>query len=222
LARPLQKSLLAAALVLGAGWGSPVQPGQTDDGPATASVITSPSLALSARRGVVTLVGHTVSRRHEARLQQALARHFPDRDHAVEFRPFGPAPDWWAEATVELVGAIAAARAPRVKLDDRGLIVRALARQSAAARDSVVSIARSLPVALETDVRILDAGPDGGADSGIDAGVDSGVDAGPEGGPEPRPDGSVDDVVRREAGCECSASGRANRRVWLTALLLSR
>jgi outer membrane protein OmpA-like peptidoglycan-associated protein len=160
LARPLQKSLLAAALVLGAGWGSPVQPGQTDDGPATAPVITSPSLALSARRGVVTLVGHTVSRRHEARLQQALARHFPDRDHAVEFRPFGPAPDWWAEATVELVGAIAAARAPRVKLDDRGLIVRALARQSAAARDSVVSIARSLPVALETDVRILDAGPD--------------------------------------------------------------
>jgi OOP family OmpA-OmpF porin len=114
---------------------------------------------MSAQRGVVRLSGHTSSRDHEALLQQVVAQHFPDRDHVFEFRPYGPAPDWWVEATTELVGAIAAMRSPRVRLDDTGLAVRALADQPELAKYRIAAVAAALPVALDTDMRILDAGP---------------------------------------------------------------
>lgn len=152
--------LLAAALLVGVGWSLPVQTGRTVDGPGTASIIASPSFLLSAQRGVVRLAGHTSSRHHEARLRQAVAQHFPDRHHIFEFRPFGPAPDWWPRATTELIGAIASMRSPRVALDDRTLVLRALAEQPGPALDGVVAVAGSLPVSLETDMKILDAGPD--------------------------------------------------------------
>ena len=137
-----------------------MQPGTGVDGPATVAVIASPQFAISAQRGVVRLAGHTASRRHEARLQQAVAQYFPDRDHVFEFRPYGPAPDWWVEATTELIGAIAAMRSPRIRLDDTGLAVRALAEQPESAKSSVAALTAELPVALETDIRILGTGPD--------------------------------------------------------------
>lgn len=135
-----------------------MQPGRTVDTPAIAAAIMTPAFAISAQRGTVRLSGHTTSRHHEARLRRAVAQYFPNREHVFEFRPFGPAPDWWSDATTELVGAIASARAPRARLDGDGLSVRALARQPASVTRDVVAIATSLPVTLETDIRILDAG----------------------------------------------------------------
>ena len=137
-----------------------MQPGRTLDGPATGSIIPSPSFAISAQRGTVRLTGHTSSRRHESRLRQAVARHFPGRHHIFEFRPYGPAPDWWPGATTALIGTVASTRAPRVTLDDSALVVRALARQPETVLDGVADFADALPVALRTDVRILRAGPD--------------------------------------------------------------
>lgn len=160
MARSLHRTLLAAAFVVAAGWSLPVQPGRTLDGPAAASIIASPSFAISAQRGTVILAGHTSSRSHETGLRQAVVQHFPGRNHIFEFRPFGPAPDWWPKATTDLIGAIASTRAPRVRLDDRALVVRALAGQPGTVRDGVAAVAEALPVALETDVQILDAGPD--------------------------------------------------------------
>jgi OOP family OmpA-OmpF porin len=160
LERSLHRRLLAAAFLVGAAWALPVQPGTSADGPATAAVIASPVFAIAAQRGVVQLSGHTSSRDHEARLQQAVAQHFPDRDHVFEFRPYGPAPDWWVEATTELIGAIAALRSPRARLDDTGLAVRALAEQPELAKNGIATVAEALPIALDTDMRILDAGPD--------------------------------------------------------------
>ena len=154
------KTLLAAALLAGAGWSLPVQPGFSADGPASVAVIMSPALTISAQPGVVRLSGHTSSRHHELRLQEIVAQQFPDRHHVFEFRPFGPAPDWWVEATADLVATIATLRLPRVRLDDTGLTVRALAEEPEAARHAVAAIAERLPVMLDTDIRILDAGPD--------------------------------------------------------------
>ena len=137
-----------------------MQPGRNADGPAVALLVESPTFAMSAQRGIVTLVGHTMSSRHERQLQQAVAGLFPDQDHVFEFRPFGPAPDWWAEATTQLVAAIANLRTPRVSLDDSTLVVRALAGQPATAGAGLTAVARSLPGSLEKDIRILGTGPD--------------------------------------------------------------
>ena len=137
-----------------------MQPGTSSDGPATLAVIASPVFTISAQHGIVSLSGHTSSRDHEARLQQVVAQHFPNRDHVLEFRPYGPAPDWWIEATTQLIGAIAALHSPRARLDDTGLAVRALAEQPELAKYGIAAVTEALPVALDTDMRILDAGPD--------------------------------------------------------------
>lgn len=137
----------------------PVQTGITVDGPAAALIIESPTFAISAGQGIVRLAGHTSSRNHEAQVKQAAEEHFPTRSHIFEFRPFGPAPDWWADATAALVGATASMLAPRVRLNDGALVVRALAQQPTTAEEHVAAIAGLLPVALKTDIRILDAGP---------------------------------------------------------------
>jgi OOP family OmpA-OmpF porin len=158
LKRSLHKALLA--VVVGSAWALPVQTGVTVDGPATVAVIASPAFTISAQRGVVRLSGHTSSRDHERRLQAVVAQHFPDWDHVFQFRPYGPAPDWWVEATTELIGAIAALRSPRARLDDSGLAVRALAEKPELARYRIAAVSEGLPVALDTDMRILDAGPD--------------------------------------------------------------
>ncbi len=137
-----------------------MQPGSIPGGPATASIIASPTFEISARHNVVRLAGHTSSRRHEALLRQAVARHFAGMQHVFVFRPFGPAPDWWSRATTDLIGAIAGMRAPSARLDGGTVVVRALAGQPETALYGVASVVASLPVALETDIRILDAGPD--------------------------------------------------------------
>lgn len=137
----------------------PVQTGITVDGPAAALIIESPSFAISARQGIVRLAGHTSSSDHEARVRVAAVEHFPTGSHRFEFRPFGPAPDWWADATAALVGATASMLAPSVRLDDRALVVRALARQPGTAEKRIADIAGLLPVPIATDIRILDAGP---------------------------------------------------------------
>jgi outer membrane protein OmpA-like peptidoglycan-associated protein len=159
LERSLHRTLLAAAFVVGAAWSLPVQPGTSGDGPTTVAIVASPVLTISAQPGIVRLSGHTSSRHHEARLQQVVAQHFPDRDHVFEFRPYGPAPDWWVEATTGLVGAIAALRSPRARLDDTGLAVRALADRPELAKYSIAALTEALPVPLDTDMDILDAGP---------------------------------------------------------------
>jgi outer membrane protein OmpA-like peptidoglycan-associated protein len=159
LAIPSRRTLLGAVLVLGAIWTLPVHPGRLAGAPATTGTIVSPAFAISAQPGVVKLTGHTSSRRHEALLRQAVERHFPNRQYVLEFRPFGPAPDWWTRATTELVGAIASTRAPQARLDEHELSVRALARQPTASTNDVLAFAASLPVPLETDIRILDTGP---------------------------------------------------------------
>ena len=138
----------------------PVQPGVPVDGPATALVIESPSFAIAAQHGIVILAGHASSRSHEAQMRQAAEEHYPTRSHVSEFRPFGPAPEWWADATAALVGATTSMLAPRVWLNDGALVVRALARQPTTTEKNIAAIAGSLPVALKADIRILDAGPD--------------------------------------------------------------
>jgi outer membrane protein OmpA-like peptidoglycan-associated protein len=160
LARSLHRTLILAAVLVGTAWSSPVQPGRNADGPAVALLVESPTFAISAQRGIVTLAGHTMSSRHERQLQQVVASLFPDQDHVFEFRPFGPAPGWWTEATTELVTAIASLRAPRVSLDDDMLIVRALAGQPGTAEARLAAVTGLLPGSLEKDIRILGTGPD--------------------------------------------------------------
>ena len=151
--------LLAAVLVIGAAWSIPVQPGTNADGPAD-TAIAAPQFSISERRGVVTLVGHTSSRQHEARLRAIAAQHLPNREHVFEFRPFGPAPDWWGDATTGLVRAVAPMRSPRVRLDATSLAVQALAEEPVLAKYGIAAVTVALPVALDTDLRILDSGPD--------------------------------------------------------------
>lgn len=136
-----------------------MQPGTGVDGPTAVAIIASPVFAISAQHDVVRLSGHTSSRDHEARLQRMVAQHFPGRDHVFEFRPYGPAPDWWVEATTELIGAMAALHSPRARLDETGLAVQALADQPDSAKSDIAAATRALPASLQTEIRILDTGP---------------------------------------------------------------
>ena len=152
--------MLAAALVVGAAWSIPIQPGTNADGPAANAAFVAPQFSISEQRGVVTLVGHTASRQHEARLRASAAEHFPDQEHVFEFRPFGPAPDWWSDATTGLVRAGAPMRSSQIRLDDTSLAVQALAEEPLLAKYGIAAVTVALPVELDANLRILDAGPD--------------------------------------------------------------
>ena len=69
-------------------------------------------------------------------------------------RPFGPAPDWWIDATTELPAAMARLRLPTARLDRDSLVIRAFADDPAAAQRDIDGLLRHLPPSFVTDVRI--------------------------------------------------------------------
>ena len=114
----------------------------------------APTFEVSNRRGVMTFAGHASSARHERRLQQTATEHLPQYEHVFALRPFGPAPDWWVDASTKLTAAMAGLRLPTARLDRHALVIHAYADDPAAAQRGLSDLLRQLPDSVSTDVRI--------------------------------------------------------------------
>ena len=106
------------------------------------------------RRGSLVLQGNTISEQHEEALQQAAATHFPEAVLLAEFRPLGVAPDWWGQASTELLSALSAIRSPTAKLKPDHLRVSGLVANKSAAELRLQTLRKSLPESTVLDIRL--------------------------------------------------------------------
>lgn len=106
------------------------------------------------RRGSLVLKGNTVSDQHEEALQQAAATHFPEAVLHTEFRPLGVAPDWWGQASAELLSALSAIRSPTARMTPDRLRVSGLVANESAAELHLQTLMSSLPESVEFDIRL--------------------------------------------------------------------
>lgn len=108
---------------------------------------------VSLRRGSLLLAGNTVSQEHEEQLREAAALHFPAAALTTQFRPLGVAPNWWPQATTELLTALVAIESPAAILRPGQLTVRGLVPSEAVAEMRLQPLMNALPDSAILDVR---------------------------------------------------------------------
>ena len=109
---------------------------------------------ISWRRGSLVLKGNTVSDQHEEALRRAAATHFPEAVLHTEFRPLGVAPDWWGQASTELLSALSAIRSPTAILKPDHLQVNGLVGNESVAELHLQTLRKSLPESVALDIRL--------------------------------------------------------------------
>lgn len=154
------RNIMAFLLLLcGTVWSLPMQSGQATAAagqqPAY-SAIDPAEFTVNAYRGKLRLAGHTSSRRHEQWLEQAAAQHFPERALQSDYRPLGVAPEWWDEATVELLAVLATMASPSARLEPDGLEIRALVADRLAVESRLQDLRELLPAAADIDVQLTE------------------------------------------------------------------
>jgi len=157
-----RKTLALTILVAGIVYSLPMDRG--NDGPvamrATAAAAVDARFALTERRGTITLAGHTVSVKHEERLRQAVATSFADYEHRFEFLPLGVVPDWWADASLELVDALATTRSVSAQLDESSVMISGLVANQSVAEMRLQPLRDLLPKSTGFEVQLLSADPE--------------------------------------------------------------
>lgn len=126
---------------------------ESEPGPAAYSAAAPAVFEVSLRRGLLVLAGNTVSKQHEEQLQRAAALHFPNAALSTEFRPLGVAPDWWQQATTDLLAALVAIESPTARLSPEQLSVRGLVPSEAVAEMSLQPLRKTLPESAKFDLR---------------------------------------------------------------------
>jgi len=126
---------------------------ESEPAPAAYSAAEPAVFEVSLRRGLLVLSGNTVSQRHEAQLRHAAATHYPGTTLSTDFRPLGVAPDWWYQATTELLTALVAIGSPTAKLRADRLSVSGLVPSEAVAEMRLQPLRRTLPDSAAIDVR---------------------------------------------------------------------
>lgn len=109
---------------------------------------------VSLRRGTLFLAGSTVSNQHEQQLRQAAATYFPETVLHADFRPLGVAPDWWIQASTELLSAVSAVQFPTAILKPDHLQVSGLLVNEAVAKQRLQALRSSLPDSVAFDFRL--------------------------------------------------------------------
>ena len=154
-----RNSIAALLLLCGIAWSLPMQSGRGDSEPEPTpgySAIDPATFRVTAYRGKLELSGHTSSRRHEQWLERAAAKHFPRRERQFEYRPLGVVPDWWDEATVELLALLAATASPSARLEQDELRIRAIVGDKAAAQSRLRGLRDVLPAAMDIDIELTE------------------------------------------------------------------
>lgn len=152
----LRNTAAVVILLAGIAWTLPIGPGRMDTDPrsATYSAADPAEFQVTAYRGKLVIVGHARSKHHEQRIIDAVSEHFPAHAAEFEFRPFGVAPAWWDDATVELVTALAGLKTPSANLTEHGLRVRALVSDRPDAEQRLQALRQSMPLTADLDVQL--------------------------------------------------------------------
>ena len=144
----IRKPVIAVALLVGVAWIAPAY----DDGVAFETTVAPvvPEFEIRVRRANVYITGHAASARHEQRLREIVAETFPTLEPTFEFRPLGLVPDWWGDATAELLPALGGMTSPSARLSETALQINAIvnAGDDAATRLEALRLPES--VSMET------------------------------------------------------------------------
>jgi OOP family OmpA-OmpF porin len=106
------------------------------------------------RRGTLILTGNTATDQHEEQLRQAAVTHFPNVTLRANFRPLGVAPDWWNQATTELVAALSTIQSPTAKLQSDRLQVSGLVANESVAELRLQMLRNTLPDSATFDIQL--------------------------------------------------------------------
>ncbi len=109
---------------------------------------------IAVRRGTLILSGNTVSDQHEKVLDQAAARHFPALSTRTDFHPLGVAPDWWAQATTEMLAALTSIHSATARLQEDTLRVVGIVDNKSAAELRLQSLKNALPDSVTMDIQL--------------------------------------------------------------------
>lgn len=154
-----RKIIALLLLLCGTVWSLPMQSGhdaaEPEQTPAY-SAIDPAEFSVTAYRGKLKLSGHTSSRQHEQWLERAAARHFPQRALQSAYRPLGVVPQWWDEATVELLAVLATMTSPSARLEQDELHVRAIVADKSAAENRLLGLRDLLPAATDIDIELTE------------------------------------------------------------------
>lgn len=153
------RNITAIVLLLcGTVWSLPMQSGRSDSGPERTpgySAIDPAVFGVTAYRDELRLSGHTSSQDHEQRLKRAAAQHFPRQSLQFEYRPLGVVPEWWDEATVELLALLATTTSPSARLEQDGLQVKAIVADKSVIESRLSALRDILPAATDIDIELI-------------------------------------------------------------------
>jgi outer membrane protein OmpA-like peptidoglycan-associated protein len=151
LAGPLPKLLAATVLVVGTAWILPIHDDEPAGNNGNAATRVAPTFVIEARRDRLLLSGHTASAQHEMRLRRSVEAGFPALEPSFDFRPLGMVPDWWSDATTQLVEQLASMTSPTAVLAEDMLQISALVVDAASAHTSIDEL--RLPASVQRNVR---------------------------------------------------------------------
>ena len=145
-------------LVAGVAWSLALPTGSSeflDEKPAYSASV-APEFEILSRRGTVTITAHTQSARHEKRLKRVVSESFPDHSVQFAFRPLGVAPDWWENATTELITALAEVDSPGGKIHGSSVRIRGVVMHDSPMEPGLNSLRQALPDTADFDIRFLE------------------------------------------------------------------
>ena len=145
-------------LVAGVAWSLALPTGSSEflaEKPAYSASV-APEFEILSRRGTVTITAHTQSARHEEHLKHVVSENFPDQSVQFAFRPLGVAPDWWENATTELITALAEVDSPGGKIHGSSVRIRGVVMHDWPMDPGLNSLRQALPETADFDIRFLE------------------------------------------------------------------
>lgn len=153
---------VAAALIVG---GLAITPLLDNDEPLdavapTESIHPAPKFEIIWREGELSLLGHTLSSRHERDLLEVAASSYPDAAVDVAFEPLGIVPAHWADTTVQAVYLLAETVSADATLSAENLTIHSVTADELGWKNRLEAMKRSLSanVSLSTDSLVVDGG----------------------------------------------------------------
>lgn len=152
---------LFLTLIAGVAWSLVLPTGSSEflAGKPAYSASVPPEFEILARRGNLIITAHTQSARHEEQLKQVVAENFPDQNVQFTFRPLGVAPDWWENATAELITTLAEVDSPGGKLHGSSVQIRGVVMHDSSLEPGLNSLRQALPETADYDIRFFELQP---------------------------------------------------------------
>jgi len=149
---------LLLTLITGVAWSLALPTGSSEvlAGNPAYSASAPPEFEILARRESLIITAHTQSARHEERLKQVVAETFPAQNVQFTFRPLGVAPDWWENATAQLITALGEVDSPGGKLHGSSVQIRGVVMHDSSMERGLNSLRQALPETADFDIRFVE------------------------------------------------------------------